>query len=121
MAKKRVKSRRTNRHHLTPRSRILEGYDTDKDNIVLWDEEFHASWHWMFGNLTPEEVQRFIQIIAQPNTKWTAHGLKQLRQNIVEARPKLPMKCRLCGRDNFINTASNCEVCGESNDCYYVS
>lgn len=111
MGKKRLKRRYTNRHHLTPQSRILDGYDKDKDNIVEWDCEFHDLYHRVFGNLTPSEAKRFIDIITQPNDKWTLHRLKKLRERMTEQ--KLPMKCRLCGRCNLVDRPDPCDTCGE--------
>ena len=100
-----------NRHHITPRSRILPGYDEDKDNIVRLPKDFHASWHWMFGNATPEEVCRLINIIMRPGETWTHHDILELRQRMTDKL--LPIKCRLCGRDNHKTEAGTCTVCGE--------
>ena len=48
---------------------------------MQWDEEFHAKWHELFGNLTPDEVHKFIELIHY-NKKWTRRKLWQLREKI---------------------------------------
>ena len=72
----------TNRHHLVPRSRINPGEEQDENNIVAWDMEFHAKWHWMFGNMTPEEVCTFVRIVTHAGETWTKNELIELREDL---------------------------------------
>lgn len=78
-------AKRTNRHHIRPRSRFppdTPKEDKDRDNIVELDEEFHRAWHRVMGNLTPEEAHEFIDIIMTPNTVWSGRKIHHLRKSI---------------------------------------
>jgi len=68
----------TNRHHIIPKSRG----GTNRRNIVVLDERFHAHLHGIAGNLTPEELARFLDIVLTPNTVWNKWDLEALREAI---------------------------------------
>lgn len=63
------------RHHLRPRSR--GGHI--RNNIVVLPERYHQAWHYLFGNLTPDEAKEFIDIVMRPNAKWNARNIDELR------------------------------------------
>jgi hypothetical protein len=76
--------RKTTKHHLVPRSR---GGAEKLDNIVKIPERYHDAWHRFFGNLTPEEAIRYIQIIfidKKKPDKWTVEDLYNLQLEIQE-------------------------------------
>lgn len=78
-------ARRTNKHHIVPRSRFPR--DTPKrkkdwNNIVELDEKFHAAWHACFANLTPEEAIEFIKMVMIAGVKWDNKELHALREFI---------------------------------------
>jgi hypothetical protein len=45
------------KHHLVPQSR---GGETSDSNLVLLNERGHQAWHFLFGNMTPEEAAIFL-------------------------------------------------------------
>lgn len=70
------------KHHITPRSRLPNGMDKDWNNIVLIPGDFHSAWHFIMGNLTPDEAKVFIDIVMRPGTTWTHYDLHEIRQLI---------------------------------------
>ena len=70
------------KHHVVPRSRLDE-FDEIKHNIVMWDDDFHSTWHKLFANMTPSEVIEFINLITKPHGKWTKRTLMQARIKIM--------------------------------------
>ena len=78
-----TRPRNTEVHHSIPGSRFKRKFEADnKDNLVIWDSKFHLAWHRCFGNLTPEEVIIFIEIIQKG--VWTKRDLHALREQIKE-------------------------------------
>ncbi len=57
------------KHHILPRSR---GGNGNGDNILKITRRFHEAWHIVFGNMTPEEAIKFIEIIF-----WGTGGKKR--------------------------------------------
>jgi len=49
-------------HHILPRSRG----GADAGNIVVIPKRWHQQWHALFGNMTVDEIHKFIDIIMQP-------------------------------------------------------
>ncbi len=69
------------KHHIIPRSR---GGNGNGDNILKITRRFHEAWHIVFGNMTPEEAIRFIEIIFSIEGKkrkkvWSAENLYALQ------------------------------------------
>lgn len=44
-------------HHLIPRSR---GGPTKRENLLEVPQRIHQAWHYLFGNMTPEQVILYI-------------------------------------------------------------
>lgn len=65
------------RHHSIPRSR--GGND---ESIVMLPPKFHEAFHYLFGNLTPEEIHIFLEIILEPGTSWNKRQLAELIEDI---------------------------------------
>lgn len=82
MKHKRIKPLR--KHHVTPRTRLPDFCDKDKNNIVMLPEDFHAFWHYVFGVLTPDEAKSFVDIVMRPGTSWTHRDLNELRALIMQ-------------------------------------
>lgn len=79
------KKTQPNRHHIRPRSRFPNGTnkdEKDKDNVVELDRDWHDAWHYMYGNATPAEVCKAINIIMQPDTRWTYGAIKRLLEEL---------------------------------------
>jgi len=66
---------KNNKHHIKCKSRGGKDYD----NVVKWDVRFHRNWHFMFQNMTVEEIHKFIDEINKPNWEWSSHDLARLR------------------------------------------
>jgi len=47
-----------NRHHLRPRSR---GGDSLESNLLVMDIERHNAWHFLFKNLTLNEIIELLE------------------------------------------------------------
>ena len=81
--------REETRHHLIPQSRFPKGTtqeEKDDDNIVMLDDDFHKSLHFISGNLTPGELYHFLGIVLRPGQVWTHDDLRNLRQRIKRER-----------------------------------
>ena len=89
MARRKKRGTPLRRHHIRPRCRIPDWQDKDTGNIVLIPEEFHAYWHQVFGNLTPDEAHEFINIIMRPGTSWTWGDIKNVREWLMEERERM--------------------------------
>jgi len=50
----------TNRHHLRPKSR---GGDALESNLLVMDIERHNAWHFLFKNLTLDEIIELLERI----------------------------------------------------------
>ncbi len=77
----------TNKHHIKPQSRFTgraSKLDKDRDNIVEWDKEFHSAWHYLFENMTLEEIHQFIDRINQPGSRWSKTRLRLAREETKE-------------------------------------
>lgn len=74
---------RNNLHHVRPRSR---GGNND-DNVVSLPRKFHETWHYLFGNMTVDEVHRFIDIIMQPNRRFSGSDIQAV-QNFLKSEVK---------------------------------
>ena len=73
-----MKKRETlTRHHSVPSSR--GGTD---ETIVLLPAKFHAAFHYLFQNLTPDEIHLFLEIILEPGTRWTRKDIHELMEEI---------------------------------------
>ena len=57
MSRQWQRSRRCNRHHMIPRSR--GGHD-GKRNIIRLDTERHNAWHFLFGDMSFEEIAKML-------------------------------------------------------------
>ena len=57
-----------NEHHLTPRSR---GGHSNPENLITLDVSRHICWHFLFGNLTIDEVIEMLKRLkrCQKNRK----------------------------------------------------
>ena len=73
------KAKGINAHHLLPTSRG----GSDWGNIVFLPVEWHRNLHKLFGVLTPDEMHRFIDIVLQPNTRWTQGDIERLRSALM--------------------------------------
>lgn len=69
-------------HHILAKSRNGK----DQNNIVRLPDHIHVALHTFFGNLTPDEMHKFIDIVLRPNAKWSSGDLEALRQNIMRRR-----------------------------------
>ena len=80
--------RKTNKHHITPKSRPKG--KRKKGNIVEIDADFHKAWHYCFQNMTVEESFMMIRIImkTKPSGIWTSKMLHELRQAIMKDNRK---------------------------------
>jgi hypothetical protein len=57
---------RTNRHHLTPRSRNDQPFHGNhQQNILHIDVEKHEKWHALWGTRTLEEVLALLSRLAR--------------------------------------------------------
>ena len=65
------------RHHSIPTSRG----GTDQ-SVVLLPQRFHQAFHFLFQNLTPDEIHLFLEIILEPGTSWTRSELNDLIEEI---------------------------------------
>jgi len=61
------------KHHSLPSSR--NGTD---ESIVWLPDKFHQEFHYLFGNLTPDEIHKFLDIVLVPGTVWTQKKLSSL-------------------------------------------
>lgn len=52
------RKRKTNHHHLTPKSR---GGNDFKSNLLNIDMERHNAWHFLFGNKTLQEIIELLE------------------------------------------------------------
>lgn len=84
MARRRRKFK-LSRHHVVPQSRIEWG-DKDADNIVLLPPDFHSAWHFLFENMTTEEVVEFIRTVMVPGMRWSKRDLVNLRDDLIRWR-----------------------------------
>jgi hypothetical protein len=82
--------RRTNLHHILPRSR---GGQRNKDNAVHWPIWFHDLYHRMFNNLTVDEIEDFI-IMVNRSYQETAMEI-QVRQSAVDIKAFTPTEIRI--------------------------
>lgn len=73
------KPKGVNTHHILATSRG----GCDWDNTVMLPIEWHRNLHKLFGVLTPEEIHRFIDIVLQPNTRWTQGDIERLRSQLM--------------------------------------
>lgn len=73
----------SNKHHVKPKSRFKKGKDTDQDNIVNWDIDFHKAWHQCFRNMTVDEIKMFIDVVNKPNNSWSKEKLHKLRETLM--------------------------------------
>jgi hypothetical protein len=55
---KRNKEADIQKHHILPKSR-LKG-KTVKDNIAYIRGDYHQTYHWLFSNMTPDEIITFL-------------------------------------------------------------
>ncbi|MCX6778894.1 MAG: hypothetical protein NTU97_01530 [Candidatus Magasanikbacteria bacterium] len=62
------------RHHINPTSR---GF-TDDENIVMLPDNWHKAYHVLFGNLTLDEVHRFLETVMTPGKSWKKKALLNL-------------------------------------------
>ena len=58
--------RKTNRHHLVPKSR---GGKNEKRNLLTIDIKRHRAWHILWGNRTLDEVIALLQRLKQVKEK----------------------------------------------------
>lgn len=56
----------SNSHHLYPRSRWWTDIDENKEKLYI---RFHEHFHWVFGNLTPQE--QLLKLLIINKTIWT--------------------------------------------------
>jgi hypothetical protein len=70
-------------HHVIPRGRG----GTHKD-VTLWPGKFHAAFHVVFGDLTPDECMELVACISTPGTFWTGTKLRDLRRTIKKEKEK---------------------------------
>lgn len=57
-----IKKMKTNRHHLTPKSR---GGNDFPANLLRIDMERHNAWHFLFGNKTLQEIIELLERLKQ--------------------------------------------------------
>ena len=68
MSKKRKHSKvwqrsgKTNRHHIVNK---VNGGTWALENIIVWDTEVHAAWHFLFQNMTIREVAEWLIFIDE--------------------------------------------------------
>jgi len=74
--------RHVTKHHVRPQSRCDPDADKDHRNIVYLDDDFHKHWHWLFENLTVDEVIAMIRIVMVPGKHWTRDDLVNLRKRL---------------------------------------
>ncbi len=77
-----MSKRRTTKHHICPQSRCEDGTDKDLNNIVILDDAFHKRWHYLFENLTVDEVIAMIRIVMISGKHWTHSDLQKLRHRL---------------------------------------
>jgi hypothetical protein len=65
------------KHHVLPRSRG----GSDK-HIVRWDNNFHQCFHFLFQNLTLDEIHEFLDTLSIPGKNYSAKDINELRKRI---------------------------------------
>lgn len=53
---------KNNRHHLRPKSR---GGDALESNLLVMDMERHNAWHFLFKNMTLDEIINLLSRIRE--------------------------------------------------------
>lgn len=66
----------TNHHHLRPRSR---GGDSLDSNLLLIDTGKHDAWHFIFGNLTLDEIIKILIMLRMVKERRQRHKQKQMK------------------------------------------
>jgi len=102
-----------NRHHIICQSRIADDCEKHHGNIVMWDKEFHSTYHKLFMNLLPDEITEFLNILNTPGMVWTKDAITQLREQIIARRPTIERYCKLCDRKMRPKCNKRCDICGE--------
>lgn len=75
--------RKLSTHHIVPRSRLPGVRDKSRNNVVEWDEQFHAAWHTLFVNMTLEEIHEFVERVCVPYEKFPIGRLNDLRSEVI--------------------------------------
>lgn len=68
-------------HHLIPRSR---GGPTKRENLLEVPQRLHQAWHYLFGNMTPEQAMLYIA------STWSPTGYFD---HVVLGHGKLEIRC----------------------------
>lgn len=70
----------SDRHHLFARSRggHIPG------NVVIIPRRVHSLYHALFGNMTPAEAKRFIDVVFVTDTTWSERELEEAMLRIME-------------------------------------
>lgn len=78
--------RTISKHHVIPRSRGgAENGDNGGHNTVKVARRWHDAWHMTFGNLTPKEAKKFIDIVFSKKGRqkeWTVQKLYTLQLDL---------------------------------------
>ena len=81
------RKRHKTKHHILAQSRFppeATQEEKDKDNIVFLPQGFHECWHYLFRNMTSEEIIFFVMVIMTPELNWTLKELNSLIDDIVK-------------------------------------
>jgi len=70
--------KKSDRHHIRCRSRGGRNHH----NMVTLPISWHRGWHSLFGNLTVAEAHTMIDIVMQPDTRWTTGQLYELMERL---------------------------------------
>ncbi len=116
-------------HHCRPSSRIKDGCNKNKGNIVVLDALFHSRLHSVFKNMTPDECHEFLDIILVAGGHFTARDLNKIRDGIMARTRAVEAKyaenstyrhCQKCQHITFTlfhetedTTTFKCLICGE--------